>query len=75
MTYRAGLRIATPGRMPLAAYAVLDFDDDFGVQRMVAGFSFGGDYQGVLLGSAFRGGGTTTLEAVSLTGVASHRFQ
>ena len=74
MAYRAGLRLATPGRMPLAAYAILDLSDDFGAQRLVAGLSFGGDYQGVLMGSGAKRAGSTRLETVSLTGVASHRF-
>jgi hypothetical protein len=74
MAYRAGLRLATPGRMPLGAYAILDLNDDFGVQRLVAGLSFGGDYQGVLMGSGATRAGSTRLETVSLTGVASHRF-
>jgi hypothetical protein len=74
MAYRAGLRLATPGRMPLGAYAILDLDDDLGVQRLVAGLSFGGDYLGVLMGSGAQRGGSTRLETASLTGVASHRF-
>jgi hypothetical protein len=75
MAYRAGLRLATPGRMPLGAYAILDINDDFNAQRLVAGLSFGGDYQGVLMGSATRPAGSTHLDTVSLTGVASHRFR
>jgi hypothetical protein len=74
MAYRAGLRLATPGTMPIAGYAVLDFDGDLGVQRLVAGLAIGGQYQGVLLGSGARRAGSTTIETVSLTGVASHRF-
>jgi hypothetical protein len=72
--YRAGLRLATPGRRPIAAYAVLDFDDDFGVSRLVAGFAVGGDYQGLLMGTGAKRAGSTVIETVSLTGVASHRF-
>jgi hypothetical protein len=74
MTYRAGLRLATPGRMPIAAYGVIDLDDDFGVPRLVVGLSVGGDYLGVLMGTVGRQSGSARLETVSLTGVASHRF-
>jgi hypothetical protein len=74
LAYRAGLRLATPGRRPLAAYGVIDLDDDFGVPRLVFGLSFGGDYQGVLMGGVGRTSGRNRLETISLTGVASHRF-
>jgi hypothetical protein len=74
MAYRAGLRLATPGRMPLAAYGVVDIDDDWEVPRLVFGLSFGGDYQGVLVGGVGRTSVGSRLETVSLTGVASHRF-
>jgi hypothetical protein len=74
MAYRAGLRLATSGRIPIAAYGVLDFDDDLHVLRLVAGLSVGRDYQGVLVGSGARRAGSTQIETVSLTGVASHPF-
>lgn len=74
MAYRAGVRLATPGRTPLAAYAILDLDDDVAVRRLVAGVSVGGDYQGVLMGSGARRAGSTRVETISVAGVASHRF-
>jgi hypothetical protein len=74
MAYRAGLRVGTSGRIPFAAYGVLDLDDDLSVLRLVAGLSVGGNYQGVLMGSGARRAGSTQIETVSLTGVASHPF-
>jgi hypothetical protein len=74
MSYRAGLRLATPGRMPLAAYAIVELDDDWNVPRILGGLSVGGDYLGVLMGGVGRRAGSTRLETISLTGVASHRF-
>jgi hypothetical protein len=74
LAYRVGLRLATPGRRPIALHALLDVDDDFHVTRLVAGLAIGGDYQGILMGSGARRGGDPRLETVSLTAVASHRF-
>ncbi|HET7040041.1 MAG TPA: hypothetical protein VFH97_09135 [Gemmatimonadales bacterium] len=74
MAYRAGLRVGASGRIPFAAYGVLDLDDDLSVVRLVAGLSVGGYYQGVLMGSGAKRAGTTEIETISLTGLASHRF-
>jgi hypothetical protein len=74
MAYRAGLRVGAAGRLPFAAYGILDLDDDLSVLRLVAGLSVGGNYQGVLMGSGARRAGSTQIETVSLTGVVSHPF-
>jgi hypothetical protein len=74
MAYRAGLRVQTRGRIPIGAVAVLDLNEDFRIDRLVAGLSVGLSYQAVLVGSGARRGGATHLETASLTAIASRRF-
>lgn len=74
VAYRAGIRLATPGRQPITFHAVLDFNEDFDVTRLVAGLAVGGAYQGVLMGGGARRDGTARVETLSLTGLATHRF-
>jgi hypothetical protein len=74
MAYRAGLRIQTRGRIPIGALAILDLNQDFRIDRLVAGISVGLPYQAVAVGSAARRGGATRLETISLTAIASRTF-
>jgi hypothetical protein len=74
MAYRAGVTIQTAGRIPIGVLAVLDLDKDLRGSRLVAGFSVGGPYQGLLVGSGTRRNDVTRVETASVTAIASQHF-
>jgi hypothetical protein len=74
MGYRGGIRLRTPGPVPVALSAVLELDDGFDVGRVLVGLSVGADYLGSLVGGG-RESGTNTITSVSLLAQASRRFQ
>ncbi|MDH3495307.1 MAG: hypothetical protein OER21_00895 [Gemmatimonadota bacterium] len=73
--YRAGVSLETRGRLALGLRALVDLDDAFHIDRLVAAISIGGPYRGILVGSGAKRAGDTRLETLSVTGVASHDFR
>ena len=67
--YRAGLRAATAGKIPLGVATTFDLGSNFKIDRWNIGVTVGGDYRGILLGTAQ----PSRFDRFSLTGVASHR--
>jgi hypothetical protein len=74
MAYRGGLRLQTRGSIPVGLFGVLDVNQDFRIDRLVAGISVGLPYQALLVGSGAQRNGTTYVETISLTGIASRTF-
>ncbi len=73
--YRAGLSFESGGRIPLGLRAIVDVNDDFRIDRLVAALSIGGPYRAILVGSGAKRAGDTHLETLSVAGVASHGFR
>jgi hypothetical protein len=72
MGYRGGLRIRSPGTLPISATGVIELDDGFDVRRVLLGLAVGADY----LASFVAGGrenGSNTLTTASLLAQASQR--
>jgi hypothetical protein len=67
--YRAGLQVATAGKLPIGAVTTFDFESNFKVARWSIGITVGGDNRGILLGTAQ----PSRFDRFSLTGVASRR--
>lgn len=67
--YRAGLQIATGGKLPVGALATVDLGSNFKIDRWSIGISLGGDNRGILLATAY----PSRLERFSVTGVATRR--
>ena len=67
--YRAGLRAATAGKLPIGVVSSFDLGSNFKIDRWSIGITVGGDYRGILLGTAQ----PSRFDRFSLTGVASHR--
>lgn len=74
MGYRGGVRLRTPGSLPVALTGVLELNDGFEVQRVLVGLAVGGEYLGALIGGG-RESGSNTLTTLSLLGQASRRFR
>lgn len=74
MGYRGGIRIRTPGSLPVALAGVLELNDDFDVGRVLVGLSVGGEYLGSLVAGG-REGGSNNLTTLSLLAQASRRFR
>lgn len=74
MAYRGGLRLQTRGSVPVGLFGVLDVNQGFQIDRLVAGISVGLPYQALLVGSGARRDGTTYVETMSLTAMASRTF-
>jgi hypothetical protein len=72
--YRGGLRIRTPGRLPVAATGVIELDDGFDVRRVLLGLAVGADYLASLVAGG-RENGSNTLTTASLRAQASRRFR
>jgi hypothetical protein len=73
VTHRAGARLATRGRFPVAAVVALNLGGNLKIDRWTVGMSVGGRDQVVVLGSAFSTDGRPRFDTFSLTGVASRR--
>lgn len=69
--YRAGLQLATGGKIPIGALANVDLGSNFKIDRWSIGVSIGGDSRGILLGTAQ----PSRFDRFSLTGIASRRPQ
>lgn len=67
--YRAGLQLATAGKIPLGALATIDLGSNFKIDRWSIGVTLGGKDRGILLGTAQQ----SRFDRFSLTGVASRR--
>ncbi|MDH4043197.1 MAG: hypothetical protein OEW06_01960 [Gemmatimonadota bacterium] len=74
MGYRGGLRLRTPGTIPLALTGVLELNSSFDIRRLLIGFAVGGEYLASLVGGG-QVNGTNRLETISLLGQASRRFR
>ena len=74
MAYRSGLMFSTGGKLPIAFVGALDVDSDFGLQAWAIGLTIGGQDSGTALASGPAGSGTTRLQRMSLTGVATRSF-
>jgi hypothetical protein len=68
--YRAGLQIATAGKLPIGAVTTFDFGSNLKIDRWSIGITVGGDNRGILLGTAQ----PSRFDRFSLTGVASRRL-
>lgn len=75
MAYRGGLRLQTPGPLPMGLVGVLELDDGFDVSQLTVGLLIGADFQGGVVGSGRRQGGTSRLTGVSVMGEARKRFR
>jgi hypothetical protein len=73
VSFRGGLALALPGRLPLGVVTALDFANDFSVTAWALGVSFGGSDRllGALSGSS--PGEAVRIDRVSLSGIASRR--
>jgi hypothetical protein len=67
--YRAGLQVATAGKLPIGAVTTFDLGSNFKIDRWSIGITVGGDNRGILLGTAQ----PSRFDRFSLTGVASRR--
>lgn len=74
MAYRTGIRVRTPGSLPIALTGVLELDDAWDVSRVLVGLAVGADYLGSLVAGG-RERGSNTLTTLSLLGQASRRFR
>ena len=74
MGYRGGLRIRTPGTVPIAATGAIELDDGFDVRRVLLGLAVGADYLASLVVGG-RENGSNTLTTASLLAQASRRFR
>jgi hypothetical protein len=73
--YRAGVAVSAFGRTPLGLLAAVDLSNDVRIDRLVLGLVIGGPDRGIFTGHGGRRNGTTYLDGVGLTGVASRRLQ
>jgi hypothetical protein len=71
MTYRAALSLQAPGRAPMGGLVALDLGSNMKIDRWSIGLSIGGDDRGVALATMLPTAGSTRLQTVSLTGVAT----
>ncbi len=67
--YRAGLQVATAGKLPIGALTTFDLGSNFKIDRWHIGITIGGDNRGILLGTAQ----PSQFDRFSVTGVASRR--
>lgn len=74
MGYRGGLRIHTPGTVPIAVTGVMELDDGFDVRRVMLGLAVGADYLASLVAGG-RENGSNTLTTASVLAQASKRFR
>lgn len=75
VTYRAGGRISTRGRLPMGVIAAFDLGSNLRIDRWTIGIALGGKDQVVAVGSVVpMVDGTQRLHALSVTGVASRRL-
>ena len=68
--YRAGLQVATAGKVRVGAVTALDLGSNFKIDRWSIGITLGGESRGILLGTAQ----PSRFDRFSLTGVASRRL-
>lgn len=74
VTYRAGGRISTRGRLPMGVIAAFDLGSNLRIDRWTVGIALGGKDQVVAVGSVVPlVGGTQHLRALSVAGVATRR--
>lgn len=72
VSYRAGARLSTVGRLPVAGLVALDLGSNLRVDRWTIGIAVGGPDRLVLAGSVVPlVGGTQHLQTMSLAGVAT----
>lgn len=73
VSHRAGLRLATRGRLPLGVAAALDLGNNFKIDRWTVGLVLGSRDSASLLTSGVQRGSGPRFESFSLTGVSSRR--
>lgn len=73
LSYRAGGRLSTRGRIPVGVLTALDLGSNFRIDRWAVGVVLGGSDQVVAVGSVAPLVGRQHLYAASVTGVASRR--
>lgn len=73
VSHKAGLRLATRGRLPLGVVAAFDLGSNFKIDRWTLGLAVGSRDSGTLLTSAVRTASGPRLESFSVTGVSSRR--
>lgn len=72
LSYRAGVRVATPTPFPVAAMAVVHFASDLVADRFFIGLALGGTRR-LVAGGTFLTGSSSGLDLAQITGVASNR--
>ncbi len=71
LVYRGGVQFGVGQRFPVAAYGSVDLNSDFSATLWMVGFSIGGNDTASLGFSGRTGSGTTRLDRLSVTGVAT----